>query len=438
MDMKKDATAVSMRTFYEPTMVGFVSAAFELWRGSLRYKVQVAKTAYHSGRLRISYVPGGKKALTDVYDYDHAYSWILDLRTSNEIEFEVPYTAVTPWLSTVEPDDLNIQRTVGGVLCISVLNNLIAPSTVSSQVDINVWVSGGSDFELARPTVSKYIPVSIPAAPMMRAQVNEDDQTIGFNDFGTAAEMFQMAKTSTVDAAALSVGEAVLNLRTVIKRFGVGYVGDIINKATVVQIPSSSFGTLTNIDDQDNGELPLPLHYFSWIYRFFRGGMNYKIFSRTRTWNYTAGADRFLVEEKGQVRSVTSLQNIPIFDATATTLVDFQPWDSGNFTHTTNTDVNFAHEINVPYYTNSSIQPIFGPDFAVGPNGGTDLPALEFNKLLLAYESSNILLPDANNVRARFEILKAGADDLQFGWLVGPPRLAVYTGVTADAWTPLA
>jgi len=437
MDMHFDSQTVGgiAYPYLESTMVGYVASAFDLWRGSMKYKIQVAKTAYHSGRLRISYVPGGNTE-SDDYDYDHGYSWILDLRTSNEIEFEVPFTSAVPWLSTDQASDDNKSRTAGGILAISVLNPLVAPSTVSSTVEINVWLAGGSDFELARPTMNKWLPIRL--APVMSAQVNEDDQTKGFNDFGDAAAMFGMGKMSMVEAAALCVGEKVLNLRTLCKRSNVKYAGNILQPNVQINIPASSLGVITQIDQQPVGQLMVPVEYFSYLYRFFRGGFNFKIMTRSASYPFSQGGIKIVEAENAQIRSTSVLRKIPTFSATTQLLgTNFIPYDCGAFTHTTQTHLNFAHEIKAPYFTNTQMQPIYGPDFPVASGTNFDLPALNNNEVLIAYESGALTIPDGNARRARIEVFKAASDDFQFGWVVGPPRIAPYTGVIQDSLTAL-
>lgn len=435
----KQTTTPSVQTYYEPTMVGFLSSGFEWWRGSMKYKVQVAKTGYHSGRLRIMYVPAGTvSSPTPIsYDADLCYNWILDLRTSSEIEFEIPFTSVVPWLQADIPSGsaTSLLRTTCGIVAIEILNPLVAPTTVADTVDVNVWVAGGSDFELARPSINKWVPVSLATPTTMVAQVGAQQQSSGFNDFVPAAKMFNMTTSDTVALDALSIGESVRNLRCLIKRFGLKYFGNIATANSRLVIPCT-FGKAPNVFEQDESQAVTPCEYFSYLYRFYRGSFNYKGFFRVRTYTYTAGGLELAVQEQAQIRTTNTTTSLPVFDvAFQNTISEFDPTFGGGFTHTTFTVVNPTHEVNVPYYGTTSMLPIWGSGTSTTGGVVDDVPATNYNNLLLDYESSLTVVPSGTQTRARVEVWKAGGDDMQFGWLVGPPRIARFTGVTEDSWS---
>lgn len=418
-------------TYYEPTMLGYMAAAFEFWRGSLKYKIQVAKTAFHSGRLRISYIPGAN--LGETYDYDLAYSWVLDLRVSNQIEFEVPYTGVLPWLPTAIPTtNIGAENAVNGILVISVLNPLIAPTTVDATVDFNVWVGAGSDFQLSRPSVNKYIPISLPV--VLEAQVGEETQDAGFIDFKPAAKMFSMDTSDPISMSALSIGEHVTNIRTIIKRSAIKFFGSFIKPKNSLSVNAQDLGQLTQIDQQSSSQVYTPLDYFSYIYRFYRGGLDWKVFSRNSNFLYTVNATKAVVRDEAQIRSTITALVANSEDGVflSNGVIDFKDFDGGAFTHTTFTQLNPIHEVVAPHYLSASMVPVWGAntDFS-------DLPLLTYKELIVAYESSLDADPDIGS-RTRIEMWKAAADDFQFGWLVGPPRIARYTGVVQDSWTPSA
>lgn len=442
MDAKSVTVSSVVYPYYEPHVLGYLSLAFDLWRGSLKYKVQVAKTAYHSGRLRIAYVPGGLESVAGSYNLDLCYNWILDLRTSNEIEFEIPFTSVTPWLKCSIPvegsGEANVLRTTGGILVVSVLNPLVSPNTVSGTVDVNVWVSGGHDFELARPVLNKFKPIDISNAdpPALRVQAGEQQQSRGFNDFVPAAHMFDMTPANSVSLDAMTVGEAVRSLRTLIKRFGIKWFGNLRVANNRLEIPNS-FGIAPFIEAQPTSQLMTPLEYLSYLYRFYRGSFNFKAFVRSRTFNYTSGSLSLSVGESAQIRSVNELVTSPAFDIVLTeSAIDFGPTYGGAFTHTTFTDVNPTHEVNVPFYTGTGVLPIYGNGIATSGGIITDVPATNYNTLYLDYESSATQTPNSGESRARLEIWQAGGDDMQFGWLVGPPRIARSAAVTTDSFIP--
>lgn len=160
-------------TLFQPSLLAFVTSMFRYWHGTMRYRISVAKTGFHTGRLRISYHPGAfSTAIT--YPADNAYSWILDLSVSSEIDVEIPFVSPKPWLScdlfshtstnpfgpaasTFSLTGSNNLQFCTGILQIEVLNQLRVAGAASNTVDILTWVSSG-DIEFAVPIMSSFVP----------------------------------------------------------------------------------------------------------------------------------------------------------------------------------------------------------------------------------------------------------------------------------------
>lgn len=136
----------------------FIAQAFRKWRGSIKYHFRVVKTQFHSLRIRVWFCPGATSA-TGV-DRDSVISKIIDLKELNRFEFEVPYVWPQPWLNTVGPGDVSL-----GVLGIDVLNAMVAPSSVSSSIDVIVERSMGTDFSFNLPTTISSMPFDISTIP---------------------------------------------------------------------------------------------------------------------------------------------------------------------------------------------------------------------------------------------------------------------------------
>lgn len=167
-------------TLFQPSLLAYVTSMFRYWHGTLRYRISVAKTGFHTGRLRISYHPGAFTA-GQTYPADNAYSWILDLSVSSEIDVEIPFVSPKPWLAcdlfnhqTANPfgpqvaeyalvGSNNLQFATG-VLQVEVLNQLRVAGAASNSVEILTWISSG-DIEFAVPVMSSFVPAKIGNAP---------------------------------------------------------------------------------------------------------------------------------------------------------------------------------------------------------------------------------------------------------------------------------
>lgn len=177
---------------FNSTMCAFVSSIFQMWRGGIVYRLAVSKTAYHSGRLRISFHPGIYN-VSSIGDSSFVYNKILDLSVSSEMEFTIPFVSNTPWKYNEIFDyaGLITERYCTGIVVIEVLTPLVSASeSVSSSVQYNVWISGASDLSFAVPNFSNHVigqptaltPVSVSASNMSRTVKISDLSNIDDDD----------------------------------------------------------------------------------------------------------------------------------------------------------------------------------------------------------------------------------------------------------------
>lgn len=231
-------------TSMQPTTLGFLTSMFRYWRGTLKYRLAIAKTAFHSGRLRITYHPGiyGDQANADNIP-ENAYNWILDLSVSSELEFEIPYVANVPWKETLVANVVDVnnwrkEKFSTGSITVTVVTQLrAATDSVSSTCPFSMWISGGDDIAFAVPDFGNYVIASYTAvtdqdnpdeedspASTWKAQVfNLTSKGVEHNEqvTNTASDTFPMSHMSPTGAEELCMGEKITSLRQLIKRFGI-------------------------------------------------------------------------------------------------------------------------------------------------------------------------------------------------------------------------
>ena len=456
----------------DPTMLGFVCAPFRYWTGGLTYVVQVAKTSYHSGRMRISFVPSGTAGQN--YDANNCYTWILDLRTSNQIEFTIPYTANTQFknLSLFPKATAPDVSFTTGVLQFEVLNVLRAPETVPQVVQFNLWIAGAPDFKLAVPDFTQYavvdptpIPPSIrPPQPRGRteyvgilpdteenkyigpnlrrsprsvphldydvdsdfeSQVLGNFQDPGFNDFTPAAKMFEMNTSSPLEKSALTIGEDITSIRQLIKRFGYKKINSSSTDKFYVSGSTAYFGDALSLTEAQDPTTygTVPVEYFSWIYRFFRGGRRYKLLSRPAPRSYL-GSSTFSIplatEMDVYAGHRVGATNVPVAITSGASSISnefIRFCLSSNFSNYTFSATNEVNEITCPYYSNCHILPIMGTD-------GDILSDIRYNNFLFETRArDSALTPLETTAVSNPELLISGGDDLDFGWVVGQPSI---------------
>nr|UUV42607.1 MAG: structural polyprotein [Tuatara cloaca-associated dicistrovirus-3] len=150
------------------TYLSYLAEMFGAWRGSINYHFKIVKTSFHTGRIRISYIPSMyEQTAFDVLDVNKIYSQVYDIRETTSIDFEVPFVFHQPWNSLINITSLydSLSETLPtGVILVEVLNSLRGPSTVAQHIEFIVETSGGSDFQFAYPEHRMdYVPLpSIP------------------------------------------------------------------------------------------------------------------------------------------------------------------------------------------------------------------------------------------------------------------------------------
>jgi len=121
----------------------YLSKDFGLWRGSLQYTFKFVKTAFHRGKLEFTFTPNYPATSTpDIVGSTVSLREIVDLSTSDEVTLTVPYLLPSNYIAMGD---------YSGVLSVKVLNELRAPETASTSVDILVYVNGGPDLEYQAP-----------------------------------------------------------------------------------------------------------------------------------------------------------------------------------------------------------------------------------------------------------------------------------------------
>nr|WMV69898.1 MAG: polyprotein [Deformed wing virus] len=135
--------------------VGVVSSMFMQWRGSLEYRFDIIASQFHTGRLIVGYVPGLTASLQQQMDYMKLKSSsyvVFDLQESNSFTFEVPYVSYRPWwVRKYGGNYLPSSTDAPSTLFMYVQVPLIPMEAVSDTIDINVYVRGGSSFEVCVP-----------------------------------------------------------------------------------------------------------------------------------------------------------------------------------------------------------------------------------------------------------------------------------------------
>lgn len=446
------------------THMGYVANSHTYWRGSLVYTFKFVKTQYHSGRLRISFIPFyyNVDISTGTPDISRTQKVIIDLRTSTEVSFTVPYVSSRPWMYCIRPEaswlgtnNTLMYNAVTGIVRVEVLNQLVSASNVNPAIDVIVEVHGGPDLTFAGPTLPSYVPYggTFTAATTVKAEEEKKEeydnnipevkitaQIMGENEAIQRNDAQRGVHPMSIDTHKIAanwspeahcIGEKIMSIRQLIKRFGNFYSLDHSNTNPGVII--APFSVPSPVTATASVKTMSMFEYYYFIYAFWRGGMRIK--SAT---SINQASTLTMVSRKfpGYVlyymwSSVQDALNAVINKFTPggipVQLLDGYPPGTTNMgASVVNVDqtVEGLAEIEVPYYNVSHISP-------ATVYSSTERP-VEIANILKGHTPPCVLglaplsqhpVTTGSNERLTTSFLRAPADDFSMMYLVGVPPL---------------
>jgi hypothetical protein len=308
-----------------PAVAG-VAFPFEFWRGTLKYRFQVVGTAFHRGRLKISWdpLPTGGKSESNVQ-----YTHVLDIGESKDFTIEVGWGSGTAYNrvgKTFFPagDNIPISNEMAGmsngILQVHVLNKLTVPYLMD-PIKVLVSVSAGDDFEVAAPSRDKLtefsyfsfsgpptivmpsneepVPPDVPIQPL-EAQAAEPDSTEDNTPEEAAPEKSDEppldhfgppVKASNIFQL-VHFGDPVISLRQILKRYEhlasdtwahKSIYNTNIKVDTIIPRQRGYCGDLESMDSSIEGKpynftIQTLFTWFSPMFLAMRGGIRRKFF----------------------------------------------------------------------------------------------------------------------------------------------------------------
>jgi hypothetical protein len=323
------------------TLWEYVSMHHAFWRGAMRLRFDVVCTQFHTGRLLLSLNYGAPPDV-EMGLRDATSQRAIEFEINNEkhtFEFELPYMAATPWLQMcrgpISNDDIK-PNPVGwwanyftGSWNLRVVNPLVAPDAAPPNATIVMSVCGGDDFELYYPSNvnQTFQPAAIAQLepPFERVQSQSGDGAQGGED---AAAVPPITNDSSDVIPVAVEGDKPRSMRDIhfghkapiqtvkdeMRRYfvlgghggprnliyaapatpatalndaniGITYLplsGTQAQRFTAFNVipihPLKQGGSTFTTYNYDISYSTLPLAHYGAMYRFWRGGMRYKIF----------------------------------------------------------------------------------------------------------------------------------------------------------------
>lgn len=364
------------------TPLAHMSSIFEQWRGSLKFRFQIVKSNFHRGRILVRWDPN---AIGSGVNYNTVYSRVIDIAETDDFEIIVGWGQPEPFKECGTPyssgsNFSDVSRLIpngvhdNGILDLTVLNDLVCPS-VDKPVFINVFVSACDDIKYAGPTTAKITNIHLfpPRAGALASIVSLKEEllepqsgveTLELDKPMESEQTIVMAKEGDQSDATYLVfyGDPPTSIRDLCKRYCLTRIWAPINGATSnvristllnKNLPYHTGWDTTGID-QSVGLFPItvgPKCYHSWFltsYAGYRGAMRKKYLFTSLT--QTPLVVRRPFQGSGNAVFTSTLVVVNIALTTAKTLTSIYSLLTGNGTVATQTDINNALEVELPFY----------------------------------------------------------------------------------------
>lgn len=232
-------TPTTFRTYageYHMTSVCFASRPFKFWTGTLSYRMMVVGSAFHKGRLKVTYEPYINP--TSTAEYNVVYTRIIDIAEERDVCFDIgwgqpqTFLEISPMISTTPYSTSRITSydpQSNGVISVYVVNELVTPSSTADSIYVNVFISGKPDLAFSRPLDTELTDLTYLSTFVAQSKEIPDDTDANPD---CAETKMSFADTLHDDKSrVVFMGEEVLSFRTLLRRYNLLKVIPLANSA---------------------------------------------------------------------------------------------------------------------------------------------------------------------------------------------------------------
>jgi len=379
--------------YCENSYLSYLANFFAFWRGTIVYKFRVIKTAFHSGRIRVTVVPGATPD-TDpaTIDLNKNHSTIYDLRDTTEFCLSVPYKWNTPWKSLdgsfgVDSGDTALTpNTPTAMIYVTVVNSLRNPSTAADHISFIVETSAGEDFQFAFPRTRNKV-LLIPTEEQLRRDFPAKPALVSSGPAHAGEiQTLDAAPSDQLSANKIAMGEVITGWRALLKRYSkyLTYT-QVEGNFTVEPYRTAALGSTT--DDFDLWSAAEAL------YRFVSGSVILSV------------VPDFPDSGRPSIVSVHTIDRHNEYDVRRTTSPQVVQ----------SLILEPVVELGVPFYQETPAIPTH-----VGKPSQSDTSDVRSNFGALPFNNGTTLTSSVNGT-----IWRASAEDFSFGYLIGPPATLI-------------
>jgi hypothetical protein len=412
---------------------------FEYWTGSIKFRFQIVSSAFHKGRLKFVYDPNFLAS----NEYNTNYLQVVDISEKNDFTITVgngqEYSLIDhhwPGVDSVtqvhSTTPYASKEQGNGVLGVYVVNELTTPnSTVNNDIQVNVYISAGDDFEVFVPDGNDmqhfvYKPQSGKEVVPESFNTEEPDAPEHDTDINVGPGYTNHSLLNTV-----FTGEVIRSFRPLLKRYnlhhaymlGTGQRTHTLRRPNFPYLRGKVAGAANNsVSGPYNFCNTVLLHWVTNCFSGYRGSFRWKVLPRTGFTDAT-----FMVEREPEYdfsgisapysnASILSPTYTNTSEAANSAIVAYGPLTpkynpsglDGMAYQTSN--VNNTFEFEAPYYSRNRFVP------GKVENRTTDTLYMD-NSYLLVVRGKSLLTSDI------FDLYCAAGEDFQTYFWTGCPRM---------------
>jgi hypothetical protein len=387
-------SSLSPVSFHFPACA-MAAMPFKFWTGSMKFRFQIVCSAFHKGRLKIVYDPNYFGAMAGVRfsEYNINYTEVIDIADTQDFTIEIgngqPYTLLdrhTPCVDSVtqmySTTAYTSKEAGNGVIGVFIVNELTTPNSLTdNNIEVNVFVSMGEDFEVFVPDDSfqRFV-----FRPQMGEEIVSEAQNTPEPSAPQQAESDNLGPSQQDNSMINMVytGESILSFRTLLKRYNlwrreslnINAVGAAFAYTNDINMAAYPFlrGNVAGAVDASttapyNFVNTVLMHWVTYAFQGFRGSIRYK--ALTNMVNVTSSFQGNMTIQRKPVRDTLYSKfqgNVTGFvnpnNAAASVVLDYAATVSRINTGVrgmtfANLGINPATEFEMPYYSNERFVP---------------------------------------------------------------------------------
>lgn len=276
---------------------------FTNWKGSMKFRFQIVCSSFHKGRLKIVYDPNfiSDSTYLGYSEYNTNYLRVVDISEEQDFTIEVGNGQERNFLDHALPGQDGVTEVYStsrytskgpgnGVLGVIVVNELTTPnSTINNDIEINVFVSMGEDFEVASPDDYFQHFVLKPQSGTIVPESQNTEELDAPQQSSTTIIGLPPVENSELNK--VFYGESVVSFRTLLKRYNLwNTIPKLLGVSSVCNGRYNAFPYLrgnvagaidiTSSFSSYNYVNTLLLHWVRYAFSGHRGSIRYKLIPR--------------------------------------------------------------------------------------------------------------------------------------------------------------